>query len=83
MLMGVSVGATGFALGAARAHGDRELYRELYRSAHLVGVPVGVDGRTKFAAGGALGQRAAARDADREPRRSAGGRAAEAQDGGR
>ena len=74
MLMGVSVGATGFALGAARAHGDRDLYRELYRSAHLAGVPVGVAGGTKFAAGGALGQRAAARDADREPRRAAGGR---------
>jgi hypothetical protein len=55
MLMGVSVGATGFALGAARAHGDADLFRELYRSAHLVGVPVGVGGQTKFAAGGALG----------------------------
>ena len=53
MLMGVSVGATGFTLGAARAHGDRELYRDLYRSAHLAGVPVG--GGTKFAAGGTLG----------------------------
>ena len=55
MLMGVSVGATGFALGAARAHGDADLFRELYRSAHLAGVPVGVGGQTKFAAGGALG----------------------------
>ena len=55
MLMGVSVGATGFALGAARAHGDADLFRELYRSAHLAGVPVGAGGQTKFAAGGALG----------------------------
>jgi hypothetical protein len=55
MLRGVSVGATGFALGAARAHGDVDLYRELYRSAHLVGVPVTAGGNTKFAAGGALG----------------------------
>ena len=55
MVMGVSVGATGFTLGAARAHGDRDLYRELYRSAHLAGVPVGVAGGTKFAAGGRLG----------------------------
>jgi hypothetical protein len=55
IVMGVSVGATGFALGAARAHGDGDLYRELYRSAHLVGVPVGAGGNTKFAAGGALG----------------------------
>jgi len=55
MLMGMSVGASGFALGAARAHGDGDLYRELYRSAHLAGVPVGVGGNTKFAAGGTLG----------------------------
>ncbi len=55
MLMGVSVGATGFALGAARANGDADLYRELYRSAHLAGVPVGAGGHTRFAAGGALG----------------------------
>jgi hypothetical protein len=55
MMMGVSVGATGFTLGAARAHGDRDLYRQLYRSAHLAGVPVGVGGGTRFAAGGALG----------------------------
>jgi hypothetical protein len=53
--MGVSVGATGFALGAARAHGDADGYRELYRSTHLAGVPVGAGGGTKFAAGGALG----------------------------
>jgi hypothetical protein len=55
MLMGVSVGATGFALGAARAHGDAALFRELYRSAHLAGVPVSGGGQTKFAAGGTLG----------------------------
>ena len=55
MMMGASVGATGFALGAARAHGDAELYRELYRSAHLAGVPVQTRDTTKFVAGGALG----------------------------
>src|SRR5262245_2905174 len=55
MMMGVSVGATGFALGAARAHGDGDLYRELYRSAHLAGVPVTAKGKTRFAAGGARG----------------------------
>jgi hypothetical protein len=55
MMMGASVGATGYALGAARAHGDADLYRELYRSAHLAGVPVSGKPSTKFAAGGALG----------------------------
>jgi hypothetical protein len=33
ILFGASVGATGWALGAARANGDREFFRELYRSA--------------------------------------------------
>jgi hypothetical protein len=33
ILFGASVGATGWALGAARANGDRELFRELHRSA--------------------------------------------------
>jgi hypothetical protein len=55
ILFGVSVGATGFALGAARANGDRELYRELYRTAHLFGVPVDVAGARRFATGGTLG----------------------------
>jgi hypothetical protein len=56
MLMGVSVGATGFSLGAARTHGDGELFVELYRSASLAGVPVASTGGTRrFATGGALG----------------------------
>jgi hypothetical protein len=33
VILGASVGATGYALGAARAHGDRDFFRELYRSA--------------------------------------------------
>jgi hypothetical protein len=33
ILFGASVGATGYALGAARAHGDLDFYRELFRSA--------------------------------------------------
>jgi hypothetical protein len=53
ILFGVSVGATGFALGSARSNGDRELYRELYRTAHLFGVPMPHGGG--FAVGGALG----------------------------
>lgn len=63
IVFGVSVGATGFGLGAARMNGDRELYRQLYRSASLLGVPVDAGGgqtstlgggRT-FALGGVLG----------------------------
>jgi hypothetical protein len=33
IILGASVGATGWALGAARANGDREFFRELHRSA--------------------------------------------------
>jgi hypothetical protein len=33
ILFGASVGATGWALGAARANGDRDFFRELHRSA--------------------------------------------------
>jgi hypothetical protein len=55
-LFGVSVGATGFGLGAARACGDRDLYRRLYRTTHLFGAPVDVGGGARrFAAGGVLG----------------------------
>jgi hypothetical protein len=32
IILGASVGATGYALGAARAHGDLDFYRELFRS---------------------------------------------------
>lgn len=55
IVFGASVGATGFGLGAARMTGDRELYRELYRSTHLFGVPVDIDAGRAFALGGALG----------------------------
>jgi hypothetical protein len=54
-VLGASVGATGFGLGAARMNGDQDLYRQLYRSAHLFAVPVDDgEGRT-FALGGVLG----------------------------
>jgi hypothetical protein len=55
IVLGASVGATGFALGAARLHGDRELFRRLYRSTHLAGVPVDTSAGTTFVVGGALG----------------------------
>ena len=74
MLMGVSVGATGFTLGAARAHGDaRPLSRAL--SQRAPGRRAGRRrGRHEVRGGRHARQRAAARDADREPRRAAGGR---------
>lgn len=55
VIFGMSVGATGFALGSARAHGDAAFFRELYRTTHLFGAPVGHEGGQHFALGGALG----------------------------
>ncbi len=55
ILLGVSVGATGFGLGAARMNGDRLLFDQLYRTADLFGAPA--RGRTgeSFVTGGTLG----------------------------
>lgn len=55
VLFGVSVGATGFALGSASVNRDRELFRELYRTLYLFGVPSDTDGRRGFVVGGTLG----------------------------
>jgi hypothetical protein len=55
IVFGVSVGATGFGLGAARANGDREGFRALYRSTSLFGAPTSLDHRMAFAMGGFLG----------------------------
>jgi hypothetical protein len=59
MLFGVAVGATGFAIGAARMNGDRAAFVELVRSATLAGVPTEPwamgRGTRRFAVGGVLG----------------------------
>jgi hypothetical protein len=46
VVLGVGVAATGFALGAARAHGDRALFVALYGTAHRFGL-VEDDGRAR------------------------------------
>lgn len=55
ILLGVSVGATGFGIGAARMNGDRDLFRQLYRTADLFGAPANGRTGTSFVMGGALG----------------------------
>ncbi len=55
MVFGVSVGATGFALGSAAANRDRALFRRLYRTLDLFGVPAGSPLGRGFATGGGLG----------------------------
>jgi len=55
VVLGVSVGATGFGIAAARAHRDRALFTRLYRTADLFGVPVSRASERPFALGGVLG----------------------------
>jgi hypothetical protein len=56
VLLGVSVGATGFGLGAARAAGDNETFVKLFRTTSLFGMLAASGGqREAFLAGGRLG----------------------------
>jgi len=55
VLFGVGLSASGFAVASARMHGDREMFRALWRSATLFGVPVQRGGRQRFLTGGPLG----------------------------
>lgn len=55
ILFGVSVGATGFGIGAARAHRDAELFVGMFRTATLFGLPVSRGDERTFAVGGVLG----------------------------
>jgi hypothetical protein len=55
VVFGFGVSATGFALGASRAHGDRDAFRALYATAHLFGAPYDAAGARTYATGGPLG----------------------------
>jgi hypothetical protein len=55
VVAGVSVAATGFTLGAARATGRADLFAELYRTTSVFGVPVAHEGGVRFATGGPFG----------------------------
>jgi hypothetical protein len=55
VIAGMSVGATGFGIGAAKANGDRALFKELYRTSYLFGMPSQVGDKQKYAVGGVLG----------------------------
>lgn len=55
VIFGVSIGATGFGLGAARAHGDATLFESLFATTALFGLPVESESSLDFAAGGLLG----------------------------
>lgn len=56
VLFGYGISSTGFALGAARAHGDEATFRRLYSTAHLFGAPRSAGaGAMRFTSGGPLG----------------------------
>ena len=55
IVLGYGVSATGFALGAARAHGDARTFRALYATLHLFGAPRRDDGGLELLSGGPLG----------------------------
>jgi hypothetical protein len=55
ILLGFGVSASGFALGASKIHGDRDMFRTLYASAHLFGAPLDADGARTYVASGPLG----------------------------
>ncbi len=55
VVLGVSIAATGFTLGAARAVRRRSLFVDLYRTTRLFGVPAARGGNTRFATGGRFG----------------------------
>jgi hypothetical protein len=55
VLLGISPSGTGFTLGAAHMFRDRELFLQLYRTAHLAGTPVTRGDRRMWVTGGPLG----------------------------
>ena len=55
VFLGFGVSASGFALGASRAHGDRETFTALYATAQLFGAPLDENGTLTYAMGGPIG----------------------------
>lgn len=55
VVMGIGLSPTGFALAGARMHGDAEVFRRLFASAHLFGAPVEGDRGRAYVSGGSLG----------------------------
>jgi hypothetical protein len=55
IIAGFGVSATGFALGAARAHGDAELFARLYATIELFGAPAERQGKKRYGSGGSVG----------------------------
>lgn len=55
VIMGFGLSASGFALGASRAHGRRHTFTRLHRLAWVVGAPAEAGGARRWVGGGAVG----------------------------
>lgn len=55
LVLGFGVSPTGFALGAARMHGDAALFARLYATTVLFGAPLSAGGARRFSTGGPIG----------------------------
>lgn len=55
LIFGISPSATGFLLASARRFEDPEQFTALYRTAHLMGAPIGRGPRRSYVTGGPLG----------------------------
>lgn len=55
VVLGLGLSASGFALGASRAHGDGRTFRQLHRLAWVVGAPARGAVRRRWVGGGAAG----------------------------
>jgi hypothetical protein len=55
VVLGFGVSASGFALGASRVHGERDMFTALYATAQLFGAPLEESGARTYATGGPIG----------------------------
>lgn len=55
VVFGYAISPTGFSIANARIHGDREMFVQLYATAHAFGAPIDKGRRLHFVTGGPLG----------------------------
>lgn len=55
VVFGYGLSPTGFLIGGARIHGDRDAFRRLYATAYACGAPCEREGRMNFVTGASLG----------------------------
>lgn len=55
IVLGFGISASGFAIGASRVHGDRDMFTALYATAHLFGAPLDENGARTYTTGGPIG----------------------------